>query len=56
MYLGLFFEPGGLPFVFAVTDFPPGVPVSGSFVSILVPLRDTDLDLDPGFGGGDGQD
>ena len=37
------FEPGSLPFGFAVTDFPPSLPVSGSCVSILVPLRDNDI-------------
>ena len=46
----MFFAPGGLPFGFAVTDFPIGVPVSGSFVSTLVPLRDDDLPLWGGVG------
>ena len=45
------FKPGGLHFGFAVTDFPSGVPVSGSFVSALVPLRDNDLVRCFGLGG-----
>ena len=49
VYLGLFFEPSGMPLAFACMDAPPGIPDSGSFVSALVPLRvflrDTDLPL-----------
>jgi len=43
VYLGLFFEPAGLPLGFAVRDCPLGYPVSGSFVSTIVPGRDNDL-------------
>ena len=35
----MLFEPGGLPLGFVGTDCPLGLPVSGSFVSTLVPLR-----------------
>ena len=51
----MFFEPGGLPFGFAVSDLPVCILVSGSFVSALVPLRDNDLPLVvPVFGKGQG--
>ena len=48
VYLGLLFALGGLPFGFAVTDFPPGILVSGLFVYDPVPLRSVELP----FGGG----
>ena len=46
----MFFETRGLPLGFAVTDLPFGIPISGSFVSALVPLRDNDLPLWGGAG------
>ena len=46
----MFFAPEGLTLGFAGRDFPLGIPVSGSFVSALVPLRDNDLPLWGGAG------